>query len=127
VELTKRIQIAVRSYDLIGRYGGEEFLILLPDCTAEEIDSCAERVRATVAERPFEAGGVKLPVTVSLGTAVLDPLIDTHQETLVAADQALYRAKHSGRNRAISAATNLPMNSATLGQCTKSTTEVSLT
>jgi diguanylate cyclase (GGDEF)-like protein len=123
MELAKRIQMAVRMYDLTGRYGGEEFLIVLPECTGEEVMSCAERVRAKVAEGPFNADGSRLAVTVSLGTTVLDPLVDTQQNALAAADRALYRAKLLGRNRVVSAA--LLTTSETLGQSSESTTDVS--
>jgi len=107
IELARRIEMSVRSYDLAGRYGGEEFLIVLPGCTGEEVGSCAERVRKQVGDRPFDAGGSPLAVTVSLGTAVLNPLIDTQQDALAAADGALYRAKQSGRNRVASAPASL--------------------
>jgi diguanylate cyclase (GGDEF)-like protein len=127
MELAKRIQLALRSYDLAGRYGGEEFLIVLPNCTGEDVKSCAERVRARVAEHPFDVGGSFLSVTVSLGTTVLEPLNDTQQDALAAADRALYRAKHSGRNCVVSAATDLLMTNEAPGQFFQSTTEVSKT
>jgi diguanylate cyclase (GGDEF)-like protein len=101
-ELAKRIQGAIRSYDLTGRYGGEEFLIVLPDCTEEDVLICAERVRVAVASQPILAEGSELMVTVSLGTAILDPLINTQRDALAAADSALYQAKHFGRNRVVS-------------------------
>lgn len=124
LELTKRIQLAVRSYDLTGRYGGEEFLIVLPECSDEEVELCAQRVRASVAGQPIETGGARLAVTVSLGTNVLNPLVHTQQEALAAADRALYRAKHSGRNCVVSTATDVLMTSSALGQCSESKTEV---
>jgi diguanylate cyclase (GGDEF)-like protein len=124
LELVTRIQLAVRSFDLTGRYGGEEFLIVLPNCTSEQVELCAERVRASVAEHPIDAGGYRLAVTVSLGTAVLDPLCNTEQDALAAADWALYRAKHSGRNRVIAAPTTSLMTSEVLLECSRSSIEV---
>jgi diguanylate cyclase (GGDEF)-like protein len=100
-ELAKRIQLTVRSYDLTGRYGGEEFLIVLPGCTADEVQQCAERVRSVIADHPISAEGLELAVTVSVGTAVLDPMVNTQRDALAAADKALYQAKHAGRNRVV--------------------------
>ncbi len=108
-EIARRIQRSVRSYDLTGRYGGEEFLIVLPRCTGEELQSCAERVRVAVADAPVLAEGSSLSVTVSVGTAVLDPLRYTEREALEAADNALYEAKRTGRNRVVSAHLKSPL------------------
>ncbi len=104
-ELARRIQLTLRSYDLTGRYGGEEFLIVVPGCTAQQILLCAERVRAMVADSPIKAEGSNLNVTISAGTAILDPLLNTQRDALAAADRALYEAKHAGRNRVVSGAT----------------------
>jgi diguanylate cyclase (GGDEF)-like protein len=106
-ELTRRIQSSLRSFDLSGRYGGEEFLVIVPGCNADQVMKCAERIRAAVADSPIDAEGVPLSVTVSIGTAVLDPILNSQQEALAAADGALYRAKNSGRNRVISAEENI--------------------
>ena len=101
-ELARRIQEAVRSYDLTGRYGGEEFLIILPGCFGDELSLCAERVRAAIAGEPITAEGTLLEVTVSVGTAVLDPTRNGEKDALANADSALYQAKHLGRNRVVS-------------------------
>lgn len=102
-ELPRRIQTALRATDLTGRYGGEEFLIVLPGCTTEQCQECAERVRAAIANIPINSGGgAELVVTVSVGTAVLDPSLNTQHDALAAADGALYKAKLSGRNRVVS-------------------------
>jgi diguanylate cyclase (GGDEF)-like protein len=106
-ELSRRIQLTLRSYDITGRYGGEEFLIVLPGCTAEQIEASAERVRAAIADSPVLADGAEIAVTVSVGTAVLDPLLNTQRDALAAADVALYEAKHSGRNRVASGTLSL--------------------
>jgi two-component system cell cycle response regulator len=66
-EVTRRIAKAVRSYDSLGRYGGEEFLVLLPGCSREQIDQGAERVRAAVDDGPILANDAEVSVTVSIG------------------------------------------------------------
>ena len=101
-EIGSRIQVALRSSDLIGRYGGEEFLIVLPELATEDVQVCAERVREAIAASPVMAEGAQLAVTVSIGTALLDPLVNDQRDALSAADGALYEAKRSGRNRVVS-------------------------
>jgi len=101
-EVTRRIQQAVRSYDLVGRYGGEEFLIVLPDCDAEQVQKCAERIRLAIVGEGVSAEGAAIAITVSVGTAILDPLSTNEKDALAAADTALYHAKNSGRNRVVS-------------------------
>jgi diguanylate cyclase (GGDEF)-like protein len=103
-EVTQRIVKAVRGYDSVGRYGGEEFLIVLPGCSREQIDHGAERVRSAVDNGPIVVNESKVSVTVSIGAAVT--AVTTHglisdTEMLAAADSALYRAKEIGRNRTV--------------------------
>jgi diguanylate cyclase (GGDEF)-like protein len=102
VEAARRMQEAVRSYDLVGRYGGEEFLVVSPDCDREQIQVCAERIRSAMAEQPVLALDTKIAITVSAGTAVLVPRLNTEKDALTAADTALYRAKSGGRNQVAS-------------------------
>ena len=102
-ELVRRLHQAVRSYDLIGRYGGEEFLIVMPGCNEEHLLQYAERVRQSIAEREMEASGVRLRVTISIGVALLDPARNTQAEVIAVADSALYEAKRRGRNCVASA------------------------
>jgi diguanylate cyclase (GGDEF)-like protein len=104
VEAARRMKEAVRSYDLIGRYGGEEFLVVSPDCDGEQIQICAERIRSAMAGQPVLAHGSAIAITVSAGTAVLVPRLNTEKEALEAADTALYRAKSGGRNQVVSLA-----------------------
>jgi two-component system, cell cycle response regulator len=103
-EVTQRIIRAVRGYDSVGRYGGEEFVIVLPGCDREQIEHGAERIRAAVDSGPIVANDSKVSVTVSIGAAVTT--VEKHglisdTEMLAAADSALYRAKKIGRNRTI--------------------------
>jgi diguanylate cyclase (GGDEF)-like protein len=100
VDVGQRLTSGIRTYDWVGRYGGEEFLVLLSDCNTETVKLCAERIREIVADEPVTASGKPLKVTVSVGAA-LCPNEDstTCQEFLQLADKALYRAKQNGRNR----------------------------
>jgi diguanylate cyclase (GGDEF)-like protein len=99
-EVAGRMMALLRPYDTVGRYGGEEFLIVLPGCDAAAATGLAERLRRGVAAEPVEAGDGPLAVTLSLGVAVWDGTADT-LGLLQAVDAALYRAKHEGRNRAV--------------------------
>jgi diguanylate cyclase (GGDEF)-like protein len=98
IDVASRMHEAVRSYDLLGRYGGEEFLVVIPDCDPEQVRTCAERIRSAVAEKPVSADSMLIDVTVSAGVAMLSSGLNTAREGLVAADTALYRAKAAGRN-----------------------------
>ncbi len=90
----------IRPSDCLGRLGGEEFALLLPDSAPAEASAAAERFRELIAEHPFDIGaGRTLQVTVSLGVASLNPAITSVDTWLAAADTLLYRAKHKGRNR----------------------------
>ena len=100
-EVTQRISKAVRSYDSVGRYGGEEFVILLPGCSREQVDQGAERVRAAVDNGPVWVNESQISVTVSIGAAVTTHAGISDKEILAAADVALYQAKRIGRNRTV--------------------------
>jgi two-component system, cell cycle response regulator len=90
----------VRVVDAIARYGGEEFVVVMRGTTRVEAASAAERLRAAIAEMPFEPEpGVRHPMTVSIGIACCDDQSMTAEQLLAAADQALYQAKRRGRNR----------------------------
>jgi two-component system cell cycle response regulator len=100
-EVTQRIIKAVRGYDSVGRYGGEEFLIVLPGCGRDQVDHGAERIRSAVDSGPILINGSKLSITVSIGAAVTTHSTTSDIEMLAAADSALYRAKEIGRNRTV--------------------------
>jgi diguanylate cyclase (GGDEF)-like protein len=98
-EVAERMRSTVRACDFIGRYGGEEFLLVLPGCDGDAGLLVADRVRRRVAEKPVQAGDEAVAMTVSLGLA-FSRRADVRPETLIqAADEALYRAKAGGRNR----------------------------
>jgi len=86
--------------DPLGRFGGEEFLVVLPGTEAEGARQAAERIRDAVERKPFEAGESEIPVTVSIGVAQWEPG-DTAESLLRRADRSLYKAKADGRNRVV--------------------------
>jgi len=96
--IASSISAMVRPYDSVGRYGGEEFLIVAPGCGLAETWELAERVRSHVAACSIVIGGSKVQVSMSLGIATGESAADS-EKLLHAADQALYLAKSAGRNR----------------------------
>lgn len=93
-EFCLRVKSVLRSTDLLGRYGGEEFVLLLPGSTSEEALAIARRLKSAVAQE-----GDALPYTVSIGLATLSSGTGTLDELLAQADRALYQAKEKGRDR----------------------------
>ena len=98
-QVVRRIKIELRDYDLFGRYGGEEFLAVLPGTDSPAAVAVAERMRLAVGKTPFDVEGQNLPVTISLGVAVLSGEVLDLTGTLQRADEALSRAKSTGRDR----------------------------
>jgi diguanylate cyclase (GGDEF)-like protein len=98
-ELAARCQAQVRSIDLIGRFGGDEFILLLVETNAEDASSIAERIRDHVAATPVDTEKGPLNITVSLGLAHLGVDLLDLVALISSADSALYQAKNSGRNR----------------------------
>jgi diguanylate cyclase (GGDEF)-like protein len=96
--IASEIAAVVRPYDSVGRYGGEEFLIVAPDCGPAEIWELAERIRNCVANCSIVAAGTSMHVTLSLGIATGTSAANA-EKLLNAADTALYQAKSGGRNR----------------------------
>jgi diguanylate cyclase (GGDEF)-like protein len=96
-EIAHRLMAQIRSYDFAGRYGGEEFLIVLPGCSMENGQRRAEDMRRAIGEHPILTAAGPLQVTCSVGIATEDGRIPS-EELIRLADEALYRAKRSGRN-----------------------------
>jgi diguanylate cyclase (GGDEF)-like protein len=97
-EFVHRLSSTLRKGDAVGRYGGEEFLIVIDDLDGAALLRTAERLRASVAQTPFDLGLAALPVTASFGVALLKPGM-TAADLVESADAALYEAKTAGRNR----------------------------
>ncbi|MFQ5993556.1 MAG: putative bifunctional diguanylate cyclase/phosphodiesterase [Acidiferrobacterales bacterium] len=95
-------QRSLREGDWVGRWGGDEFLCLLPDADDEKGAVIAERLRRQVAERPADVDGRRVPVTLSIGLAHFPYAGDRLDKILTSADAALYGAKRRGRNRVVS-------------------------
>jgi diguanylate cyclase (GGDEF)-like protein len=99
-EFTQRITASLRPYDAVGRYGGEEFLVILPGCDLAAGARHAERLRSLLSEEPFDTSEGRHTATCSLGVASSSSSNPGDTDSLIrAADAALYRAKRNGRNR----------------------------
>jgi diguanylate cyclase (GGDEF)-like protein len=96
--LTQEIQHVLRSYDSLGRYGGEEFMVVSPGCGFAEAHELAERIRAHIAGLGFTLKDASVPVTISVGVTASTAAC-TAEQLLQEADTALYVAKSAGRNR----------------------------
>ena len=105
VECAKRIQLCIRGVDLGVRYGGEEFVIVIPDTNLDVAQMVAERLRASIGETPFpvSADVGEIDITISVGISFTGEDKDTGEVLLRRADEALYEAKRGGRNRVICA------------------------
>lgn len=107
-EVARRATHVLRPYDSFGRYGGEELLIVLPECGASGALAVAERVRSAIAGQPVATNFGAIPASLSLGVAVADGETSLHFDDLIQlADSALYQAKDNGRNCVVSANANL--------------------
>lgn len=101
-EFAARLKRNIRGVDLACRFGGEEFVVLMPDTDFNQAELVAERVRQAIADRSFEVGaGPPLSVTVSAGVSLHESERDTPESLIKRADVALYRAKREGRNRVV--------------------------
>ncbi len=100
-ESAKRLETCVRSYDFVGRFGGDEFAVVAPHCDSQGAVHIAERIRAGFSDEPLATACGLFPVTLSLGVAVGEVEKLTPDTLIHRADQALYQAKSAGRNRAI--------------------------
>jgi diguanylate cyclase (GGDEF)-like protein len=98
--VAEKMSSTVREYDHVGRYGGEEFLVVLPNCGVETAREVAERVRQRIGERPILTVPTQVEVTVSIGVSQWRSGQEIH-DLLHEADVAMYRAKQRGRNRVV--------------------------
>jgi diguanylate cyclase (GGDEF)-like protein len=103
VAVADALRDQTRQHDLIGRMGGEELAVILPETSLDAARRLAQRIRVHVAELRPLADGVAIPVTVSLGVAQVCPDDASIQDVLKRADRALYQAKHQGRDRVVAA------------------------
>ena len=102
-EFAVRIRKSIRGIDLACRYGGEEFVVVMPETDMAVATMVAERLRRRIAGEPFpiQQGARTIEVTISIGIAALGSADDNAASVLKRADQALYRAKRDGRNRVV--------------------------
>ena len=102
-EIAAALRKNVRNYDEVCRYGGDEILVILPNCDALSTETIAERLRNCISDIKIGSEGDSMNVTLSLGGASLEkPLLDTTPEDfIIAADKALLEAKNKGRNRVV--------------------------
>ncbi len=100
-EVSRRIAACVRKADIAVRYGGEEFMLILPETDVNLLAVVGQKIRQAVAAAPVDLGsiGVSLPLTISVGVAALHPGSDSGETLIARADAALYRAKAGGRDR----------------------------
>jgi two-component system cell cycle response regulator len=102
-EFATRVRKSIRGIDLACRYGGEEFVVVMPETDMAVAATVAERIRRRIACEPFHInrGAGSIDVTISIGLAALANADDSAATVLKRADQALYRAKRDGRNRVV--------------------------
>ncbi|BBB27557.1 GGDEF domain-containing protein [Amphritea japonica] len=98
-KIAHTINSTIRAHDFIGRYGGEEFLLLLPDTDLNGAKPIAERVRKSVESISFLSGGKRIPLTISLGVTTVFADDSDYDQAIKDADRALYQAKDAGRNQ----------------------------
>jgi two-component system cell cycle response regulator len=103
-QIAETLRRRIRVFDSIARYGGEEFAVVMPATEAHEAISAAERLRSAIEQLPFSpVPGIAHNLTVSIGVAHSDTVDVTADQLLRSADQALYQAKHAGRNNTVKA------------------------
>jgi len=103
VELARRLQNSMRPSDMVARLGGEEFVVILPESRPEQVRMIAERLRLTICEKtfPIKSGAEQLAVSASIGATVTRAEPETAGDIFKRADEALYQAKETGRNRVV--------------------------
>ena len=96
--LTNLVRDNIRHEDVLARFGGEEFMVVLPQIDGAGARLCAEKLHHLVEQNKFSSEGAKIPVTISLGVVTSSPSTETAAQLISAADKQLYRAKDKGRN-----------------------------
>ena len=110
-EVSRRLRASIRNYDTVGRFGGEEFLVVAPGCDTAPGLAQAERLRQVVCSQPITVKDLSINVTASVGVATLhEPKPQDLEAVLAAADRALYRAKERGRNRVEGESSAIPLS-----------------
>ncbi len=100
-DIARRLCRKLRAYDRLGRYGGEEFLIVVPATNERELCELAERIRVSTESEPVPTELINFRITFSVGAALAKPGDRSKAKLIAAADAALYEAKKSGRNRIV--------------------------
>jgi diguanylate cyclase (GGDEF)-like protein len=102
IEVASRLQKKVRSYDKIGRYGGDELLLVLPGLSRQDAKNIAERLRKAVCAEKIQTDAGPIDTTVSLGVSIFDKASRPSTKKIIEkSDHALYMAKERGRNRSV--------------------------
>ncbi len=115
-EASHRMKVTLRPYDILGRYGGEEFLVVLPGCGVQETEIVAERLRARLDSIPLTLREKQVRITGSFGVASSCDVAPDLETLIGAADAALYRAKHDGRNRVMAWSAKMAQEDSPLAQ-----------
>lgn len=97
--VSQRLRETLRQTDIAGRYGGEEFTVILPETGAEGAMTFAERLRGAIEATSIDTGQARISCTISLGVAVLDDAVPDYVTWMASADKAMYQSKEGGRNR----------------------------
>lgn len=104
IEVARRLKEQCRNYDVTGRYGGEEFVVIAPGPRRQETEIVGERIRTAVFDKPIHAEGSELSVSISIGGIWIGPDVSPSVDAVLKrADELLYEAKRSGRNRVVAA------------------------
>jgi diguanylate cyclase (GGDEF)-like protein len=96
--LVQKIRRSIRESDILFRWGGEEFLIILPESDVNIASNIAEKIRKTVEDLEITFSGKTISVTISMGVGTMSE-VDTSDDLIMRSDKALYAAKEKGRNR----------------------------
>jgi len=98
-EVARRMRRCIRDYDSVGRFGGEEFLIVAPDCAPDNARIQADRLRTVIVETPVLYEKKEIHASISIGVATVQEIMEFHTDSILSvADVALYKAKENGRN-----------------------------